>query len=314
MAETVSLSRRRLLRSGMGLLALAPQRLRAAAQGPADTIPASNLANQLAIDVTIAGRGPFQFVVDTGADRTVLAAEVAKALALRPGAPVVVQGIARSVPTVTVSAETFSVGSTEFGPLVVPVLPRAWIRADGYLGLDVLNHHRIVFDFARHELQLLQARPSLSPGSMARPNETVISASGDEGRLRAVDCTVDGIYVSAFLDSGAQVSVGNPPLLKALIDQRGRDGMLEPVTLTDVTGGTAVGAATPVHKVHLKGFDFSDSGLVIADLQIFRVWDLSERPALFIGMDLLRQFSRVAIDYGHKEFRFQFAELAIAQT
>ena len=57
---------------------------------------------------------------------------------------------------------------------------------------------------------------------------------------------------------------------------------------------------------------FSNCSLVIADLQIFDIWDLAKRPALLIGMNILRQFTRVSIDYGTRELQFELASLAIA--
>jgi hypothetical protein len=49
--------------------------------------------------------------------------------------------------------------------------------------------------------------------------------------------------------------------------------------------------------------------VVVADFRIFDVWGLRQQPALLIGMNLLRQFSKVSIDYGRKELRFDLARL-----
>jgi len=86
------------------------------------------------------------------------------------------------------------------------------------------------------------------------------------------------------------------------------------VRLTGITGGTMDGRVTSVERVQVGGLDYSDNGLVIADLQIFDLWGLGDRPALFIGMNLLRQFSRVTVDYGRKEIRFEFASLMTARS
>ena len=40
--------------------------------------------------------------------------------------------------------------------------------------------------------------------------------------------------------------------------------------------------------------------------------DEADRPALLIGMNWLRRFSRVSIDYGRKELRFELAKRAVA--
>ena len=137
-------------------------------------------------------------------------------------------------------------------------------------------------------------------------------AGGNGGRLRSVDCRVDGIRACAFIDSGAEISVGNRALLRGLVASNAAYATEETAELTGVTGGSVSGRVTRVDRVHVGALEFSDTGLVIADLEIFDLWDLAERPALFIGMDVLRQFSQVVVDYGRKEYRFEFASLAVA--
>jgi len=61
--------------------------------------------------------------------------------------------------------------------------------------------------------------------------------------------------------------------------------------------------------IRLGGLDIDDSRIAIAGLQIFRLWDLEERPSLLIGMNWLRRFNRVSIDYGHKALRFDLASI-----
>jgi hypothetical protein len=45
---------------------------------------------------------------------------------------------------------------------------------------------------------------------------------------------------------------------------------------------------------------------------VFDIWGLTKRPALLIGMNYLRQFASVAIDYRLKEIHFDLASLPIA--
>jgi hypothetical protein len=59
--------------------------------------------------------------------------------------------------------------------------------------------------------------------------------------------------------------------------------------------------------------EFTDCPLVIADFKVFDLWGLAQRPALLIGMNYLVQFSKVSIDYGLKELRFDRASLAAPQ-
>jgi predicted aspartyl protease len=268
---------------------------------------ATDVASHLMVAVRIDGNGPYHFVVDTGADRTVLATEVADELGLFHGAKVKLDGVVRSVFADTVSIRTLSFGSITRRHLVVPTLSRSLLDADGYLGLDFLDGHRVTFDFKNHVLQVSEPRAKFS-ASWARENEARIPASGSSGHLQALDCTVDGIPATAFIDSGAEVSAANAPLLAALARRNPTFGEIGTIRLIDITGGEILGKVAMVNKIQLTAaLTFIDCPLVIADFLVFDVWGLRQRPALLIGMNLLRQFGRVSIDYGLKELRFDLA-------
>ena len=275
-----------------------------------DTSPiaaATDVASHLMVAVRIDGNGPYHFVVDTGADRTVLATEVADELGLFHGKKVKLDGVVRAVFTDTVSIRTLSFGSITRRHLVVPTLSRSLLAADGYLGLDFLDGHRVTFDFRNHVLQVSEPRARFS-ASWARENEARIRASGSSGHLQALDCIVDGIPATAFVDSGAEVSAANAPLLAALARRNPTFGEIGSIRLIDITGGEILGKVAMVNKIQLTAaLTFIHCPLVIADFLVFDVWGLRQRPALLIGMNLLRQFARVSVDYGLKELRFDLA-------
>jgi predicted aspartyl protease len=131
--------------------------------------------------------------------------------------------------------------------------------------------------------------------------------------LRSVNCKADGIRATAFIDTGAEVSVGNANLLEALMEISPTYLKLGTVPLTGITGGVVQGHITTVNRVHLNSLTFEGCNIVIADLQIFDLWGLNETPALLIGMNFLRQFSQVSIDYGRKELSFELAKLVVAR-
>jgi predicted aspartyl protease len=274
-----------------------------------DTVPiaaATDAASHLTVAVRIDGHGPYHFVVDTGADRTILAIEVADELGLFRGDRVMLDGVVSAVLTDTVAIRTLSSGSITCRHLVVPTLSRSLLQADGYLGLDFLDGHRVTFDFKNHLLQVSEPRARLS-ASWARENEARIGASGSAGHLQALDCVVDGVPATAFIDSGAEVSAANAPLLAALAKRNPSFGEIGTIRLIDITGGEILGKVAMVDKIRFSGLTFHDCPLVIADFLVFGVWGLRQRPALLIGMNLLRQFARVSIDYGLKELRFDLA-------
>ena len=317
------ISRRQLVKCGASSLALVSimakaQRVSApldwvesavTAVSDRDTSPitaATDAASHLKVAVRINGNGPYHFVVDTGADRTVLATEVAVELGLVHGEKVMLEGVVRAVLAETVSIRTLSFGSITCRHLVVPTLSRSLLDADGYLGLDFLNGHRVTFDFKNHVLQVSEPRARLS-ANWQRDNEARIITSGSSGHLQALDCTVDGVPATAFIDSGAEVSAANAPLLAALARRNPTFAEIGTTRLIDITGGEILGTVAMVNKIRFPELTFIDCPLVIADFLVFGVWGLRQRPALLIGMNLLRQFARVSIDYGLKEYRFDLA-------
>lgn len=276
-------------------------------QGTARINAATDAASHLMVQVHINGDGPYHFVVDTGADRTILASEVAAELGLARGEEVMLKGVVRAVRTETVSIRTMTFGSITKRRLTVPTLSRSLLDADGYLGLDFLDGHRVTFDFQNHLLQVSEPRARYS-ANWTRENEARIRASGSSGHLQALDCMVDGIPATAFIDSGAEVTAANEPLLAALARRNPDFRETGSIRLIDITGGEILGTVAMVKKISLTAaLTFSDCPLVIADFLVFDVWGLRHRPALLIGMNLLRQFERVSIDYGLQELRFDLA-------
>jgi predicted aspartyl protease len=324
LATLQTLSRRRFVKYGASSLAVASILAKAQTASPPfagvgsaitaaperESTPinaATDAASHLRVDVRINGNGPYHFVVDTGAERTIVASEVAVELGLSHGEKVVLKSVVRAVLTDTVSIRTMTFGSITKRRLLVPILSRSLLDADGYLGLDFLDGCRVTFDFKNHLLKVSEPRARFSVNWL-RENEARVPARGSSGHLQALDCLVDGIPATAFIDSGAEVSAANEPLLAAVARRNPSFGEMGSIHLIDITGGEIMGKVAMVNKIRLTAaLTFTDCPLVIADFLVFDAWGLRQRPALMIGMNLLRQFGRVSIDYGLQELRFDLA-------
>jgi predicted aspartyl protease len=262
--------------------------------------------SHLTVEVMINGKGPYHFVIDTGAERTVIADNVAAALGLNRGNTVTINGISNRITAPTVRIDTLSFGPFERNNLTLPILPRQFLYADGYLGLDAINGTRVTFDFQNHALHVEQPK---APIYQIDPDSEIarVRAKGADGRLRVTDCLVDSVPATTFIDTGAEVSVGNESLLYNLRRRNKRLAAIGTMTLTGVTGGEVTGDIIPVERIRLQGLAFTNGSLVIADVPDFSMWKLRLRAALLIGMDYLRQFAAVTIDYRNKEIRFELS-------
>ena len=136
---------------------------------------------------------------------------------------------------------------------------------------------------------------------------------GSMGHLRALNCRVEGLSTTCFLDTGAQISCGNVRLLNGLLAHNPDLTVVGTLPITGITGGMIMAKVIRGGRIQLRGINFSDAVIAIADLQVFDVWGLSRDPAMLIGMNFLRQFARVSIDYSLKEIRFDLASMVLAR-
>jgi len=289
----------------------------APAEGSGAVAATTAMGGRLTTPVRINGSGPYHFLVDTGAERTVIAEDLARKLALPRGPDVMVEGIVRTEREGLVDIRELEMGTLTCRRLQVPALPRSMLNADGYLGLDVLDDRRVVFDFAAGTLTITKPRGIFSEfwtrfmGGGA--DDVRVPTLGDSGRLRSTDCLIDGVHADAFIDTGAQISIINDALYREL--QRHKAGRTLPATqtLTGVTGGSIVGATTLLNMVRVGELVMTFTTAVVADLPVFKVWGLTGQPALLIGMDCLRRCARVTIDYRRKELHFEIASAHLPQ-
>jgi hypothetical protein len=275
---------------------------------------------RMTVEATIEGQGPYRFVVDTGANRTVLSAEVAEALGLATSGQAMVHGIAGVLPSRTVMVRQLTVGGLLSRRVRMPVLPRQYLGADGLLGVDVLARRRATLDFARQSFSLASAgaeRTVLARATEARkadepvPNEVVVPARHRFGQLTIVDAELGGVPVTAFLDSGAEITVGNSMLQRALGD---RPGLINErplrVELVSATGQLVAGEMSVVPPLRLGGVRLGNLTCVFADLHTFRIWQLDDRPALLVGVDVMRHFDSIELDFADRNVKFRSGRFA----
>jgi hypothetical protein len=245
-------------------------------------------------------QGPYYFVVDTGANQSVVCQEIATALALAPGPILPLHGVADVEDTPTVMVPDVKIGSTVDKDVLMPVLPRAAIGADGILGLDRLRNQRLKLDFQHHRLDIQRSHFAVLP-----PFTSSVSGRQRSGQLTIVDADLAGIRVSAFLDSGAERTIGNPALLELAVLRNPTNKFYE-VPVISVTGKTLPGKVAVLPVLRLGSVRLVDIAITFADLHVFQIWGL-RGPAVLVGMDALSVFDSVTLDFGRAEVWFELA-------
>ena len=290
-------------------------RLTPAASGaPAGVIEtAFDPASRMTAPVHLDGAGPFAFVVDTGANVSVVSAELAQRLGLPGAGAALVHGIAGTIETSLVRIGKLTVGQVSAAVRQAPILPRSRLGVDGLLGMDVLRNRRLTMDFRRSRIEIAKSGPR--PGAQPlrsldkedrRAPSFVVPARIRFGQLVIVDAEIAGVKVTAFLDSGSQNTIGNRLLRAALArrDRRFAQGLTR-VRLLSATGQVAEAELSAMPPLRLGGLRISNMIAAFAALHIFDIWGLADRPAILVGVDLLAQFNAVEIDYGLRSVTFR---------
>src|SRR6185312_8303522 len=125
-----------------------------------------------------------------------------------------------------------------------------------------------------------------------------------DGQLTLVDANLAGIPVTAFLDSGAQDTIGNMALRELALTRYPLTPMME-VPIVSVTGQTISAEFADLPALRIGGVTLPDWPVAFADLHIFRMWDLTSAPAILIGVDVLSRFETVCLDFRHDEVGFR---------
>jgi len=117
-----------------------------------------------------------------------------------------------------------------------------------------------------------------------------------------IDAEVDGQRVYVIVDTGAQITVGNTALRRAL-ERRHRLGVTAPVRLVSVTGGEFTAEYTLARHIRIGGANIVNLPIAFAEADPFRQLELTDRPAILLGMDALRLFNRVSVDFANRRVR-----------
>lgn len=250
---------------------------------------------RVTVPVSVQGTGPYRFLVDTGAQATVVSQEIATDLQLPSAGRATIVGMASEEIAELVDVENLQIGMMDFCCLTSPVLLRKRIGADGILGLDSLQDSRVLIDFEEESMTVQDAREELTK----RGFEVIIRAKEKLGQLIIVGARVDGVVTAILIDTGSQITLGNPALAEALRAKHKGEAEWE-----DVHGNREVGAMTIARQIKVDHIALGNIPFAIDDAPPFAQLGLSDRPAMILGMDQLKLFRRVAIDFNSRRILF----------
>lgn len=271
---------------------------------PADLLEFTDDESRMTVPVTIGIDGPYRFIVDTGAERTVISRELAGLLKLVPGRTVRITAMAGSIDVATFLVPQIVVGSVAGARVTgmrieAPALFQRHLGAAGLVGIDTLQGKAVTIDFARQAMTVATSSRRVRAEHFGA-GDIVVRARNLLGQLVVTDATYHGRRIRVVIDTGSVVSMGNLALKRLVANS---SGPMQPVRLLSVTGGVLQADYTQVSEVRIGETGFANLPVAFSDAAPFARLGLTKRPALLLGMDAMRLFGRVRIDFANREVR-----------
>ncbi len=259
-------------------------------------------SDRMTVQVQVNGSEAVPFIVDTGAERTVIANDLARKLSLESGPTLTLATISGKYKVNSFFIEKLTTASVNLEGLEAPGLDRANLGAYGLLGIDSLEDNRVLLDFAHQKMDVLPSKKTRGKTKLEN-GMIVVNAKKKEGRMIISTAKIDGIKVDIILDTGAQSSMANYALRDKL-RRRHRTGEFVPVKMRSVTGSILNGEFTQLREIEVGGLTINDLPITFADNYAFTALSMQDRPAILLGMDAMKLFDRVLIDFGNRRVGF----------
>ncbi|MBX7502246.1 aspartyl protease family protein [Qipengyuania sp. YG27] len=264
-----------------------------------EEIGARKLRSRMTVDVMVNGTGPHKFVVDSGADSSVVGERLAGRLAMPAGTPAMLHGVTESKLVNRVMVDEIVLGPTATTDLELPVLDERDLGGDGMIGLDALVEQRLLIDFENRHISV---DDGFTQG-LVMDGLIVVKGRLQKGQLILTEVKVGKQKVDAVVDTGSEITIGNRALRDRLALKR--VGNFSKIKVYGVTGNEMELDFLLVKELKLGPILLHNVPIAFADIPPFEVFGLDEKPSLLLGTDLMENFRRVSLDFKDRKVRFQ---------
>lgn len=272
-----------------------------AAAGPTRT----DRAGRVVAPIFVNGQGPFRFIVDTGANRSVLSARLAERLGLISNGEGLVHSIYGSAPAPLVRVDALTYGALDLPTVEMPILGGAVMAGEhGLLGVDGMAGRRLLLDFRRGCIEI---EPSRNAPRLRGAGWTTIRGELRFGHLIVLRARTEALTVNVLIDTGSDTSLANTALLRAVNVRRGRAPTYVERAIS-ATGTGVLADAIVLPHIEIADLRVENVAAYVGDYHIFALWGMLDEPTLLLGMDVISQADAMAIDYGRETVHFRVTD------
>lgn len=248
------------------------------------------------LPVHVNGRGPFDFILDTGAGTSLLTPELAKELNVEIIGAKEGQSAGGKVAVSLAKADSLGVGELRMEDVDLGVVDLAQVsqtvgaKIDGDLGYNFLKQFRLTIDYDACEIRFDDPRRVESFGGNTK-TEVPIRLAHPAKPLILVDVHVDSRGPFQFaIDTGTSTTAITPQLAKDL------DLKTEPIGAGTTAGAHVDVTMGTLQSFQLGGAKIDNMPVVVADFFEMLSNAIGKKLDGIVGYNFLRHF-KVVIDY-----------------
>jgi predicted aspartyl protease len=259
-------------------------------------------SDRMTVMVKINDSRQVPFIVDTGSERTVISNELARYLTLSAGPPLRLATVSGPAQVNSFRIENLKTLKMEIGAINAPGLMQRNIGGFGLLGIDSLEGRKVLLDFRKGTMEVL---PSIRKRgeTVVEQGMLVVTATRRAGRMILSSADIGGTRVDIVLDTGTSTSIGNAALRRRLM-AKDRSTGYDTAQLRSVTGALMAADFTQIKEIKISDLAITNLPIAFGDDYVFGALQLTKRPAILLGMDALKVFDRVVIDFGNRKVGF----------
>jgi predicted aspartyl protease len=248
------------------------------------------------LPVHVNDRGPFDFILDTGAGTSLLSSELARQLEAKVIGSKEGQSAGGKVSVSLAKVNSIAVGETKLRDVDVGIVDLAHIgktigvKIDGDLGYNFLKHFRVTIDYRDCEIRFDDPKRVESFGRSAKTEVPIRLASAAKP-LILIDVNANGRGPFQFaVDTGTSTTAIAPELAKQL-------GVESLPVGAGTTGGAPIDfSAGNLRSFQLGGAKIDNMPVVVADFFAMLNAAIGAKLDGIVGYNFLRNY-KVVIDY-----------------
>jgi predicted aspartyl protease len=250
------------------------------------------------IAANVNDRGPYAFILDTGAGTSLLSPRLANELGVVGTSTKEGTGAAGKVTVALATVDSLAIGGARRAPMSIAITGEmdrigaaVGTRIDGDVGHDFLKSFRVTIDYQKRRVRLAQGAYDVIGALPVTHSEVAFRLASPTKPLVMVPVGVNGRGPFAFaVDTGASATVLSPALADTLGIGRG-----ESAAMTGA-GGMLQATVCRVTSLAIGGAALDDLTVVVSDFLGPIGQAVGTRVDGVVGYNFLREF-KVTIDY-----------------